>query len=109
MQKQQSVFTRQNEESENNTQVSYIVSNFIAHMKPFSDGEFVKDCLMAVVDVLIPEKRSLFSNISLSRRTVTRRIEELAEDLKISLRTLACKFELYSLAVDESTDQTDIA
>ena len=78
-------------------------------MKPFSDGEFVKDCLMAVVDVLIPEKRSLFSNISLSRRTVTRRIEELAEDLKISLRTLACKFELYSLAVDKSTDQTDIA
>ena len=66
-------------------------------MKPFSDGEFVKDCLMEVVDVLIPEKRSLFSN-SLSRRTVTRRIEELAEDLKISLRTLAGKFELYSLA-----------
>ena len=64
---------------------------------------------MAVVDVLIPEKRSLFSNISLSRRTVTLRIEEFAEDLKISLRTLACKFELYSLAVDESTDQTDIA
>ena len=64
---------------------------------------------MVVVDVLIPEKRSLFSNISLSRRTVTRRIEELAEDLKISLRTLACKFELYTLAVDESTDQTDIA
>ena len=90
--------------------MSYIVSNLIAqHIKPFSDGEFVKDCLMAVVDVLIPEKRSLFSNISLSRRTVTRRVEELTEDLKISLRTLACKFELYSLAVDESTDQTDIA
>ena len=99
-----SVFTRQNEESENNTRVSYIVSNLIAqHMKPFSDGEFVKDCLMSVVDVLIPEKRGLFSNISLSRRTVTRRIEELSEDLKISLRTLAGKFELYSLAVDEST------
>ena len=42
LQKQQSVFTRQNEESENNTQVSYIVGNLIAqHMKPFSDGEFV--------------------------------------------------------------------
>ena len=59
---------------------------------------------MAVVDVLILEKRSQFSNISLSRRTVTQRIEELAEDMKISFRTLADKFELYSLAVDESTD-----
>ena len=59
---------------------------------------------MAVVDVLILEKRSQFSNISLSRRTVTRRIEELAEDMKISFRIFADKFELYSLAVDDSTD-----
>ena len=78
-------------------------------MKPFSDREIVKDCLLAVADVRIPEKRSLYSNIILSRSTLTRRIEELAEDLKISLRSLAGKFELYSLAVDESTDQTDIA
>ena len=46
LQKQQCIFTRQNEESENNTQVSYIVSNLIAqHMKPFSDGEFLKTVL----------------------------------------------------------------
>lgn len=37
--------------------------------KPFTDGEFIKHCLSFVSDILCP-------NVSLSARTVTRRIEK---------------------------------
>ena len=43
----------------------------------------MKDCLMAVVDIVCPEKKHLFSDISLSARTVTQRIEALPSDVKI--------------------------
>ena len=78
-------------------------------MKPFSDGEFVKDCLLAVVDIVCPEKKQLFSDISLSARTVTRRIEALSSDVKNSLKNFCGKFEYYSIALDESTDVKDTA
>ena len=77
LQQQSSLFTKKRGESERNTLASYAVSKVIAEkMMPFAEGEFVKECLMAVVDIVCPEKKSLFSNVSLSRRTVTRRIEK---------------------------------
>ena len=51
-------------------------------MMPFAEGVFVKECLMAVVDLVCPVKKLLFSNVSLSRRTVTRPIENLAADVR---------------------------
>ena len=56
--------------------------------KPFSDGEFVKECIVRVADFLCPEKKETFAKISLSRQTIARRVEELG----------------YSLALDESTN-----
>ena len=65
------------------------MSKLIAEkMMPFAEGDFVKECLMAVVDIVCPEKKLLFSNVSLSQRTVTRRIEDLAADVRGSLRHL---------------------
>ena len=49
-------------EAENNVRASFEVSRLIAsRLKPFTDGEFVKDCLLAVVDVVYPEKKPLRS------------------------------------------------
>ena len=74
---QSSLFTKHNTEAVNNTRASYAVSKLVAeNMKPFTDGEFVKKC---------KKKKALFSNISLSARTITRRIEEMSTDLKLSL------------------------
>ena len=78
-------------------------------MKPFTDGEFVKECLLTAVDFVCPEKKSLFADISLSARTVTRRIEDLSADVKLSLKELTRQFEFFAIALDESTDLKDTA
>ena len=48
-------------------------------MKPFSDGDFIKECHVAVVGSVCPERRSVFESVSLSSRTVRRRIEEMSQ------------------------------
>ena len=89
-------------DSERNTQASYAVSELIAEkMMPFAEGKFVKECLMAVVNIVCPEKKSLFSNLSLSRRTVTRRIEDLAADVRGSLKDTCVGFDHFSVALEQ--------
>lgn len=80
---------------ENATAASYEVAKLIAqHGKPFSDGDFIKQCLIKVTEIMCPEKVQDFNNVSLSRITVVRRIEDLSANLK--------------LACDESTDATQL-
>ena len=47
------------------------------HWKPFTEGEFIKDCVMQMVEKICPEKKQDFANVSLGRSTVARRIEEI--------------------------------
>ena len=47
--------------------------------------------------------------ISLSRRTVTRRVELIDEDIASELQNQAESFKLYSLALDGSNDIKDTA
>ena len=57
MSSQTNIFHRAKNISENATYASYEVAHLIAkHGKPFSDGEFVKGCLIKVVGRVIPEK-----------------------------------------------------
>ena len=110
LKQQQSIFTKKSDNADNLLCASYIVSEKIAkHSKNYSDGEFVKDCLIVVAECLCPEKRKDFDNISLSQRTITRHIEELATNIESTLKELASKFVCYSLAIDESTDITSTA
>ena len=58
---QQSKFLQHISELNNTTRASFAVSELIGNrMKPFTDGEFVKECLLTVVDILCPDKRDLF-------------------------------------------------
>ena len=107
---QKTFFVKKQNENNNIVQASYVVAEKIAkNSKTYSDGEFVKECLLAVSEIVCPEKKKDFENISLSRRTVTRRVEDLGSDIESSLMKLCMKFETFSLAIDESTDVTDIA
>ncbi|KAK2856688.1 hypothetical protein Q5P01_005423 [Channa striata] len=86
-------------------QQHYEVAQLTAqHGKPFSDGDFIKQCLIKVTEVMCPEKVQDFNNVCLSRNTVVRRIEDLSANLKLQLREKACAFDFYSIACDESTD-----
>ena len=78
-------------------------------MMPLAENEFVKECLMAVVDIVCPEKKLLFSNISLSRRIVTRRIKDLAADVRGSLKDTCVGLDYFSVALVERTDIKDTA
>ena len=94
----------------NAARASFHVSYLLAKkLKPFSDGEFVKECMDIVVENVCPEKRSQFANISLSRRTVVRRIHEMSENILSSLQSRIASFQFFSLAMDEGTDVCDTA
>lgn len=87
---------------------SYSVAMLVAKkMKPFSDGEFVKACLEAVIKDVLPDKIKLFSSISLSRQSICRRIEDISAEIVVTLRDKINNFKAYSLAFDESTDVSD--
>ena len=74
-----------------------------------SDGEFIRECMRAIVDELSPGTSKDFEAVSLSRNTITRRIEDVASNLQEQLSQLCQKFTYFSLAVDESTDISDTA
>ena len=77
--------------------------------KPFSEGEFVKECMVQTADILCSEIKRKFEKVSLSRRTVTRRVELIDENIASQLNKKSDSFGLYSLALDESTDVKDTA
>ena len=79
------------------------------HNKPFSDAEFVKECMLDAVDITCPEVRTKIEAISLSRRTVVHHIGGIAQNLSEQLFEVGKSFEWYSLALDESTDIEDTA
>lgn len=80
---QQTFFTKKQNQSDNIVRASYIISEKVAkYSKNYSDGEFVKECIQAVSEIICPDKKKDFETISLSRRTVTRRIEELGADIQ---------------------------
>ena len=75
--------------------------------KPFSDGEFVKDCFLRVADFMCSEKKELFKKMSLSGQTIARRTENLAVSVLESLVPKAGDFAFYLLALDESMNIKD--
>uniref|UniRef100_A0A8C5LZB9 General transcription factor II-I repeat domain-containing protein 2-like n=1 Tax=Leptobrachium leishanense TaxID=445787 RepID=A0A8C5LZB9_9ANUR len=107
---QQNQFKRAKKECDAAVEASYVVCEQVAKAgKPFTEGQFLKDCMVKVADILCPEKASLFRNISLSANTVAERISELSDNIYDQLCSKATKFSFYSLALDESTDINDTA
>lgn len=60
--------------------------------------------MVETAGILCPERKDKFEKISLSRRTLTRRVELIDEDISSSLNRKTESFTLYSLALDESKD-----
>eukprot|EP00066_Takifugu_rubripes_P014554 XP_011603820.1 PREDICTED: general transcription factor II-I repeat domain-containing protein 2-like [Takifugu rubripes] len=77
--------------------------------KPFSEGEFITTCMVRAAEIVCPEKRQAFANISLTRNTIADRISDLSMDLDSQLKNKVKDFIAFSVAIDESTDITDVA
>ena len=57
-------FRKQTAEADKIVRASYDVSRVLARwMKPFSDGDFIKECHAAVVDSVCPEQRSVCETV----------------------------------------------
>uniref|UniRef100_A0A8C7ISN8 SPIN-DOC-like zinc-finger domain-containing protein n=1 Tax=Oncorhynchus kisutch TaxID=8019 RepID=A0A8C7ISN8_ONCKI len=107
---QQNMFKKATSQSEAAVKASYIVAAEIAKSaRPFNEGEFMKKCMMKVCDLVCPEKKQAFSNVSLSRNTVADRTCDLATNLYDQLMEKGKDFVAFSLAVDESCDASDTA
>ena len=86
-----------------------MVAEIAKSARPFNEGEFVKKCMIKVCDVMCPDKRQAFLNVSLSGSTVADRACELATNLHKQLMEKGKDFIAYSLAVHESSDTSDTA
>ena len=64
--------------------------------------------MLKAAEVVFPEKRSAFANISLSKNT-RYRVTELSGDLGSQMNDKIKSLIAFSVTIDESTDITDIA
>jgi len=107
---QQNMFIRTNDENMACVTAGFKICHRIAATsRSFMEGEFIKECLIDAVSTLLPEKVKLFENISLSRNTVTRRTEQISENIQKQLKEKIQNFQHFSIALDESTDVVDTA
>lgn len=107
---QQAAFPRPQTDREHITRAIFVVSELIAKkLKPHAEGEFVKECLVAAAELLMPDKVKLFQSVSLSQRTVADRITDMVQDIEKTLKDTARDFVYFSLACDEATDITNTA
>ena len=85
LREQQGYFTKLHAPQHVATKISFMISHKIPkNCKPFSEGEFVKECLVDSAALICPEKKEAFEKVPLSGRTVTR-VEDNAEDLQLQL------------------------
>ena len=77
LQGQKSLFLKKFTENESITRTSYkIVQKVVERGIPFTDGYYIKECLMETVNELCPKNSNFFASISLSASSVARRTEE---------------------------------
>ena len=80
--KEQNIFKKVLTQSQSAVHASYAISHVIAKaMRPFSEGDFVKNCILQASDILCPEKRQCIADVNLSRNTVAERVSDMADDL----------------------------
>ncbi|XP_026829776.1 general transcription factor II-I repeat domain-containing protein 2-like [Ooceraea biroi] len=100
-------------EQEKCIEVSLRVAWILAkHIVPFSYSEIVKECLIQISNTIFDNKKEIaemFSKIPLSRDSAIRRTEICARSVHESILADFTKTQFFSLAIDESTDISDIA
>jgi len=74
----------------------------------FRDGELIQRCAIKMANAFgNKEMASKFETVSLSHQTVSRRVNEMSDDVSRMLRNIIQNCKYYSLALDESTNISD--
>ena len=107
---QQTMFKKSSSLQRNVTKASFVSANKIAKQnKSFSDREFIKECMVDAISVVCPEIRSKVEAISLSRRSIARRIDAIAVNIQVQLLRSIEDFQWFSIALVDSTDLQETA
>ncbi|XP_060845753.1 general transcription factor II-I repeat domain-containing protein 2A-like [Rhopalosiphum padi] len=100
-------------EQEKCTEASMRISWILAkHMKPFTDADVIKECMIEAGNALFDSKNDIMEtirNIPLSTSSNTRNTELLAKENHSNLIQSLSATGYYALAMDESCDKTDTA
>lgn len=100
LRKRQSIFKQSRKDSESAVKATYLIVNKIALASMlYSDVEFVKRCIMMAAELVCPEKRQAFANITLKRNTMAKRIPELLADVDMQLKHKVKEFPAFSVAM----------
>ena len=94
------------------TEASFRVSHIIGKQgKPHTIAEsLILPCAKIMVECVLGDKEAKkLDKIPLSNDTVTRRIDDIAQQVKISLIEIIKKSRFYALQLDESTDLSNFA
>ena len=85
---QQLMFKKSDQESQTSTHARYVITYEIAKRgKPLLKGEFIKDCMLKIAEIVCPDKQRAFQNVSLSQMTIMRRVEEIGSDINDQLKS----------------------
>jgi len=77
--------------------------------KPFTEVQFIKDCLIKVSKIICPDKVKLYEALSLSANVVASRITDSVKKIHHQPITAAQGLVAFSLAMDENAGVTDTA
>ena len=69
----------------------------------------MKECIIIAFNEYCPDKVNLVKETCLSHQTIGRRVDDLGDSIEGTLKDKLSACVLYSLALDESTDQSDTA
>uniref|UniRef100_A0A8C6L134 DUF4371 domain-containing protein n=1 Tax=Nothobranchius furzeri TaxID=105023 RepID=A0A8C6L134_NOTFU len=109
--KQQSLFTKPVEKSQQTTEASFRATHFlITNKKTFSDGEVFKEAMMIIAKTVFKDEKngtdviSTLSNVQLGASTTVRRVTAMSENLTEQLEQDVATCKWFSIQCDESVD-----
>ncbi|XP_072753119.1 SCAN domain-containing protein 3-like [Anoplolepis gracilipes] len=89
---------------------SYAISYLIAkNSKPFTDGEFVKECLIEAVKSFDSLTLAEAASIPLNKKIVAARVNHIASSIEDKLTYLLSTCSYFSLCLDETTDNRHVS
>lgn len=111
LKQQTGMFQKRSQDQTHSLYASYAVSLEIAKAKkPFTDGTLAKRCAIEMAKAFEdPKLAEKFESVPLSHQTVQRRIIHMGGHVEQSILSLVKVNPYFSLCLDESTDQSDVA